>query len=151
MTAIAIDGVVKRYGTATALDGVTIAIAERQFVALVGLSGSGKSTLLKTINALVRPDAGRVTVAGQDAADRVRLRRAIGYVFQHVGLMPHMTVAENIALGGRIAGSAVDVPALLDLVGLPARSRRGCRRRCPAGRRSGWGWRARWRRRPGCC
>ncbi|MEH3106337.1 MAG: ATP-binding cassette domain-containing protein [Sphingomonas fennica] len=121
MTAIALDGIVKRYGGAVALDGVSIAIPAGQFVALVGLSGSGKSTLLKTINALVRPDAGRVTVAGQDAADPVRLRRAIGYVFQHVGLMPHMNVAENVALGPRIAGAPPpDVAALLDLVGLSA-------------------------------
>lgn len=117
------DGVTKRYGATLAVDAVSLTIAGGSFVALVGTSGSGKSTLLKTINRLVEPSAGRVTIDGADvAADPAsQLRRRIGYVFQNVGLFPHMTVAENIAIGLRIAGRAPEakVGDLLDLVDLP--------------------------------
>ncbi|WP_267378474.1 ATP-binding cassette domain-containing protein [Sphingomonas sp. GC_Shp_6] len=121
--AIAFDGVTKRFGEgAPAVDGVSLAIAGGTFVALVGTSGSGKSTLLKTINRLVVPSAGRVTIDGVDVAagPAPALRRRIGYVFQEIGLFPHMTVAENVAIGLRIAGRAdAPVEALLEQVELP--------------------------------
>lgn len=116
------DAVTKRFGETLAVDGVSLEIAAGTFVALVGTSGSGKSTLLKTINRLIEPDGGRVLIAGTDvtAGPAPALRRRIGYVFQEIGLFPHMTVAENIGIGPRIAGSPpVDVGALLDLVALP--------------------------------
>ena len=119
---LAFEGVTKRFGDTVALDGVSVAIAAGSFVALVGASGSGKSTLLKTANRLVVPDAGRVTLDGQDVADGSAplLRRRIGYVFQNVGLFPHLTVGENIALPLRLAGRADDrVVELLALVDLP--------------------------------
>jgi osmoprotectant transport system ATP-binding protein len=123
MPALAFDGVTKRYGATVAVDAVSLTIADGTFVALVGTSGSGKSTLLQTVNRLVAPDRGRVTIDGADVADgpAPRLRRRIGYVFQHVGLFPHMTVAENVAIGLRIAGEPVGdrVGDLLDLVELP--------------------------------
>src|SRR6185369_13600991 len=98
--AIELSGVGKRYGAQAALADVSLSVAPGEFTALVGGSGSGKTTLLKTINRLVVPDAGSVHVLGEDvaAADPVRLRRRIGYVFQEVGLFPHLTVAENIAV-----------------------------------------------------
>ncbi|MGJ3629010.1 ATP-binding cassette domain-containing protein [Sphingomonas sp. MMS24-JH45] len=107
--ALAFEGV--RSVTATErwrVDGVDLAIAGGAFVALVGASGSGKSTLLKTVNRLVEPSAGRVTIDGADVAEGAawRLRRRIGYVFQNVGLFPHLTVAENVALPLRIHGCA---------------------------------------------
>ena len=74
------------------------------------------------VNRMVIPDAGCVTIDGRDVAEgpASTLRRAIGYVFQDVGLMPHMRVGENIALPARIAGTPPpDVPALLDMVDLP--------------------------------
>lgn len=124
---IALSGVTKRYGAQAALDGVDLEVAEGEFVALVGGSGSGKTTLLKTINGLIRPDAGRVTVGGDDvaAAEPHRLRRRIGYVFQEVGLFPHLTVAENIAITPKLLGwdkprMAARVAELLELVALPA-------------------------------
>lgn len=120
--ALRFEGVGKRYGDTRAVDGVSLAIARGCFVALVGTSGSGKSTLLKTINRLVEPDTGRVLLDGTDVAagPAPALRRRIGYVFQSIGLFPHMTVAENIGIGPRIAGAPpADVPALLDLVALP--------------------------------
>ncbi|OYY92057.1 MAG: ABC transporter ATP-binding protein [Sphingomonas sp. 28-66-16] len=122
---VAFDGVTKRYpGGAVAVDGVSVEIAAGSFVALVGASGSGKSTLLKMINRLVDPSSGRVLIAGVpvDAEDVPALRRRIGYIFQNVGLFPHFTVAENIAIGLRLAGrkdNAARVGELLDLVDLP--------------------------------
>lgn len=116
------DAVTKAYGETRAVDGVDLSIAAGSFVALVGASGSGKSTLLKTINRLIEPTAGRVLLDGQDVAagPAPALRRRIGYVFQSIGLFPHMTVAENIGIGPRIAGaSPADVARLLDLVALP--------------------------------
>lgn len=120
--AVRFERVSKRYGEVAAVDDVSLDIEPRAFVALVGRSGSGKSTLLKTVNRLVEPSAGRVLLDGEDVAagPAPMLRRRIGYVFQHVGLFPHMSVAENVAVGPRIAGSPPpDVAKLLDLVELP--------------------------------
>jgi osmoprotectant transport system ATP-binding protein len=124
--AIALSGVSRRYGAVAALDGVDLRVAAGEFVALVGGSGSGKTTLLKTINGLNPPDAGVVTVAGEAATGPGLhpLRRRIGYVFQEVGLFPHLTVAENIAVTPRLLGwgkarIAARVGELLDLVALP--------------------------------
>lgn len=122
---ITLDGVTKAYGAARALDHLSCTIAAGSFVALVGQSGSGKSTLLKTINRLVEPDSGVVRIGADDVRHGPAhlLRRRIGYVFQDVGLFPHLTVAENIAIGPRIAGmrdGAARVAELLTLVDLPA-------------------------------
>ncbi|HXH16981.1 MAG TPA: ABC transporter ATP-binding protein [Sphingomonas sp.] len=121
--ALGFERVTKRYGSTVAVDTVSLEIAPRAFVALVGTSGSGKSTLLKTINRLVEPSEGRVTIDGADVAAEPApdLRRRIGYVFQNIGLFPHMTIAENIAIGLRIAGrkDEAKVGELLDLVDLP--------------------------------
>jgi osmoprotectant transport system ATP-binding protein len=121
---VTLSGVTRRYATATALDAVTLDIPAGQFVALVGGSGSGKSTLIRTINRLVEPDSGDVTLDGQDvrATDTYLLRRRIGHVIQGVGLFPHMSVGANIAVGLRLAGerdNAARVAELLDLVDLP--------------------------------
>jgi osmoprotectant transport system ATP-binding protein len=116
------DEVGKAYGATVALDRVSATIAPGSFVALVGASGSGKSTLLKTINRLIAPDTGRVLLDGRDVAAEPApaLRRRIGYVFQNIGLFPHMTVGANVAIGLRLEGRADDgcVAELLTLVGL---------------------------------
>lgn len=112
-------GVTKFFGGVAALGGVDLTICPGEFVALVGGSGSGKSTLIRTINRLVVPDAGTVEVAG-GPSDTTALRRAIGYVIQDVGLFPHMTVGENVALGPRLAGLTIDPAEWLKLVDLPA-------------------------------
>ncbi|PZQ63702.1 MAG: ABC transporter ATP-binding protein [Phenylobacterium zucineum] len=124
---IELNGVRRRHGAVVALDGVDLSVAAGEFVALVGGSGSGKTTLLKTINGLGRPDAGQVRVAGEDVAAIAPhlLRRRIGYVFQEVGLFPHLTVGENIGVTPRLLGweagrIATRVRVLLDLVALPA-------------------------------
>ncbi|MEN2786030.1 ATP-binding cassette domain-containing protein [Sphingomonas qilianensis] len=121
---VAFAGVTKSYGATIAVDAVTLDIAGGSFVALVGASGSGKSTLLKMVNRLIEPSAGRITIAGEDVTttEPHALRRRIGYVFQNIGLFPHMTVAENIAIGLRLAGTTINgrVAELLALVDLPA-------------------------------
>jgi osmoprotectant transport system ATP-binding protein len=99
-TALTADEVVKRYGSAIALDGVSLAVRAGECVALVGESGSGKSTLLRCFNRMTEPEGGRVTVQGENVAslDVVRLRRQIGYVQQEGGLLPHWTVLRNVSL-----------------------------------------------------
>ncbi len=125
---ISLEHVSKSYdgGQGLAVRDLSLAIETGSFVTLVGDSGSGKTTLLKMINRLVDPDEGRVQVAGGRVQDvpAYALRRRIGYVFQQVGLFPHMTVAENIAITPRLLGwpepqTGARVLELIELVGLP--------------------------------
>ena len=103
---IEVSGLTRRYGEALVVDSVSFRVEAGELLALVGDSGSGKTTTLKMINRLVEPDAGRVVIDGHDAArvEPYALRRSIGYVFQGVGLFPHMTVAENVAVPVRLLG-----------------------------------------------
>ncbi len=112
-------------GSVVALDGVSFTVGEGELVVLIGPSGCGKTTALKTVNRLVDPTGGRVLVDGEDIAriDPVQLRRGIGYVIQQIGLFPHMTIAENVALVPRLkewpeSRRRARVEELLDLVGL---------------------------------
>jgi osmoprotectant transport system ATP-binding protein len=123
---IELTGVSKRYGGDYAVKEVTLKVERGEFVAVLGESGSGKTTLVKMINRLVEPDAGVVRVAGKDVRgeDVVALRRRIGYVIQHIGLLPHLTVADNVATVPQLLGWApvairTRVAELLALVGLP--------------------------------
>jgi osmoprotectant transport system ATP-binding protein len=107
------------------LDGFTLTVDPGACVALVGASGAGKTTVLKLVNRLLVPDAGNVLVQGLDTRewDPIRLRRAVGYVIQDVGLFPHLTVAENIAVVPRLerwedARVEARVRELLELIGL---------------------------------
>jgi osmoprotectant transport system ATP-binding protein len=112
-------------GGARIFERFSLAIERGEVVALVGRSGAGKTTLLKLVNRLLTPDSGRVIVLGRDTRewDPIRLRRSTGYVIQDVGLFPHMTVEENIAVVPRLDrwedGRVRErVAELLDLVGL---------------------------------
>ena len=125
---IELDAVCKSFdgGATHAIRDVTLTVARGGFVALVGGSGSGKTTTLKTINRLIAPDSGAVRIGGEAVGDVEPhlLRRRIGYVFQEVGLFPHLSVAENIAITPRLLGQskaemAAWVDELLDLVSLP--------------------------------
>jgi osmoprotectant transport system ATP-binding protein len=125
---IDLSGISKSFdgGRSHAVEAVSLWIEAGGFVALVGGSGSGKTTTLKTINGLVAPDAGEVRIEGAPIGELAPhiLRRRIGYVFQEVGLFPHLTVAENIGITPRLLGRpkaeiAARVEELLDLVSLP--------------------------------
>ncbi len=113
-------------GRTQAVDDVTLEAGDGGFLAIVGESGSGKSTLVKMLNRLVEPDSGEVTVGGEAVGQGPphTLRRRIGYVFQAIGLFPHLSVAENIGVTPRLLGwpaprIAKSVDRLLDLVRLP--------------------------------
>jgi osmoprotectant transport system ATP-binding protein len=123
------EGVEKRYPGAAvaALAATRFSVRTGELLVLLGESGSGKTTLLKLVNRLLEPSAGVVRVGGEDVRrlDPVTLRRGIGWVIQEVGLFPHMSVADNVAVVPRLLGWAraeIDarVVELLELVGLPA-------------------------------
>ena len=112
-------------GGVTALDGVSLHVERGQCVALVGESGAGKTTLLRCFNGMVVPSAGEVRVGEVDVSQQpaAELRRHIGYVMQHGGLMPHWSVLRNVALvPGLLRHPEVEGEArrALALVGLPA-------------------------------
>lgn len=96
----------KSFGGHKALDDVSIAVEEGEFLTVIGRSGCGKTTMLRMINGLQKPDSGKVYAAGEDVgeADLIRLRRKIGYVIQNKGLFPHMTVEKNITYVPMISG-----------------------------------------------
>ncbi len=108
------------------LDAFSLTVEAGEVLALVGRSGAGKSTLLKLINRLLEPDRGAVVVEGRDtrAWDPIQLRRRVGYVLQEVGLFPHMTIGDNVAVVPHLERwpperIAARVDELLELVGLP--------------------------------
>jgi putative ABC transport system ATP-binding protein len=118
----------------TALRSVSFRIPRGEIVALSGRSGSGKTTLLNCVSGLDVPDSGTVlldgeAVTGRDEATRTRIRRdSMAFVFQTFGLLPHLTIAENVGLPLRLKREHVDVREdrvahLLDLVGLAGRGR----------------------------
>jgi osmoprotectant transport system ATP-binding protein len=125
---VELRGVGVRYPNAArpAVHGVDLVVAAGEFAVLLGPSGCGKSTLVRTINRLVEPTAGSVTIDGVDLRQRDpdELRRGIGYVIQAVGLFPHYTVAQNVAVVPGLRGwerARIDarVDELLELVRLP--------------------------------
>ena len=87
-------------GGKKAVDNMTIDIESGDFIAFIGTSGSGKTTALRMINRMIESTEGEITIDGKNIKDLnpVELRRSIGYVIQQIGLMPHMTVKENIVL-----------------------------------------------------
>ena len=128
MTIVEFDHVNFGYHAAPeTLVDVTLSISSGEVLVLVGRSGAGKSTILKLVNRLLLPTIGIVSVEGRDtrAWDGIALRRRIGYVLQDVGLFPHMTVEDNVAIVPRLEGWTPDrrrerVGVLLDMVGMPA-------------------------------
>lgn len=109
-----------------ALDNVSLKVMEGEFITILGSSGSGKTTFLKMINKLYEPDSGGISLFGEDISkiDSIKLRRQIGYVIQQVGLFPHMTVSDNVAVvpkmlkwDKRLINEKTE--SLLRLVGLP--------------------------------
>ncbi|SDL74505.1 osmoprotectant transport system ATP-binding protein [Franzmannia pantelleriensis] len=122
---IELDAVTKRFGDATAVDAISLAIPRGELCVLVGTSGCGKSTTLRMINRLIEHSSGQIRIDGQQIrdVDEQRLRRRIGYAIQSTGLFPHWTVARNIGLVPRLlrwpaARIAARVSELLALLGL---------------------------------
>lgn len=117
--------VTKKYGDFTAVDGISFAVQNGEVCVLIGPSGCGKSTTIKLINRMLEPTSGEIFVEGRNVRDERpdALRRKIGYVIQNIGLFPHMTVAENIAVVPKLLGwqqprIAGRTEQLLDLIGL---------------------------------
>ena len=97
---IEINGISKSFGSNKAVQNVSLNIAERENLILLGTSGCGKTTTLKMINRLIEPDLGTIYIDGKNSTDQNPdiLRRGIGYVMQNTGLFPHYTVEQNIAV-----------------------------------------------------
>ena len=106
--------ILQRHGAVLGIADASFAVMRGEVFCIMGLSGSGKSTLLRHINRLVEPTAGRIRVLGQDvlALDSRSLRRLraerVGMVFQHMALLPHRTVRDNVALGAMLLGRPND-------------------------------------------
>jgi len=123
---LTLEGLSKSFGDTPVYDGVSLHLAGGEFVALLGESGVGKSTLLNCIAGLESADRGRIAVGGidlaaLDEAGRARLRRErLGFVFQAFHVLPHLSVAENVALPLLLLGrpDTRRVQALLSAVGL---------------------------------
>jgi spermidine/putrescine transport system ATP-binding protein len=127
--AVSIQSVSQRYGTATALDGVSLEIEAGEFVVLLGPSGCGKTTLLNIIGGFAEPTEGRVLIGGQDMAGVAPKDRPTTTVFQDYALFPHMSLRDNVAFGLRMRGvdrskRAGKADAMLALVGLEGRGDR---------------------------
>lgn len=123
---ITFDQVAKTYdGGVEAVCDLSMEVAEGETVILLGTSGSGKTTTLKMVNRLIEPTSGHILIDGTDIMeqDPIQLRRGIGYAIQHIGLFPHMTVAENISVVPKLLRwsreqLAERVDELLTMVGL---------------------------------
>lgn len=98
--AIQFKHVQKRFGDDLVIPDLSFTINQGEFVTILGTSGSGKTTTLKMVNGLLQPSAGEITIDGRPLSelDLVQLRRHMGYVVQQIGLFPHMTIAQNIAV-----------------------------------------------------
>jgi sulfate transport system ATP-binding protein len=99
---IEIAGISKKFGDFTALDDINLSIPDGEITALLGPSGSGKTTLLRIIAGLETPDAGTISLFGEDFTWKQTKDRKVGFVFQHYALFKHMSVFENVAFGLRI-------------------------------------------------
>lgn len=113
-------------GGKKAVDNMDIEIEKGEFVAFIGTSGSGKTTALRMINRMIEPTSGKIKINGEDVMKKnpVNLRRGIGYVIQQIGLMPHMTIRDNIVLVPRLLKWSKEkknkkAKELLELVNLP--------------------------------
>ena len=108
MSEIRFENVVKVFPDMSrpAVNGITLTVGSGEFIVFLGPSGCGKTTLMKMVNRLYEPTSGEVYIDDLPihAVDTTTLRRRIGYVIQQIGLFPHMTVAENVAVVPRLLG-----------------------------------------------
>ncbi|CAO3427547.1 ABC transporter ATP-binding protein [Azospirillum endophyticum] len=119
-----IAGVTKRFGSVTALHSTSLSVPAGRICSLLGPSGCGKTTTLRLVAGFMLPDSGRIRIQGVDRTYDPPQRRKLGMVFQSYGLFPHMTVAENVAFGlkmARLARAEIErrTRRMLDIVHLP--------------------------------
>jgi len=105
------EGVVKRYGEATAVAGISFTVESGTLVTLLGPSGCGKTTTLRMIAGLELPSEGRIVIAGRDVTTLGATQRDVSMVFQSYALFPHMNVLENVCYGLRRSGQSRDEAA----------------------------------------
>jgi osmoprotectant transport system ATP-binding protein len=115
----------KFQGGVIAVDNLTLDVEEGETLVLLGTSGSGKTTTMKMVNRLIEPTGGSIKIGGKDVMNQnvIELRRSIGYAIQHIGLFPHMTIAQNIAVVPKLLNwpnnkITTRINELLTLVGL---------------------------------
>ncbi len=128
MKIVDMHSVTKTYGGATALDGVSLEIAERERIVILGPSGCGKTTILRLIAGFIAPDTGSISIGGELVSKKGRIikppeERNLGMVFQDLALWPHLSVKANIEFGLRARGMRkaereTRVRTMLDLVGM---------------------------------
>jgi putrescine transport system ATP-binding protein len=126
---VSFERITKRFGDFTAVDGVTLAVHENEFFALLGPSGCGKTTLLRLLAGFEKPDEGSVLLDGEDLGGVPPYRRPVNMMFQSYALFPHMTVAGNVAFGlkqdklpkDEIAARVDEMLALVRLTGFAER------------------------------
>jgi spermidine/putrescine transport system ATP-binding protein len=121
---VQIDHVYKDYGSTRAVDGISLAVEQGEFLTLLGPSGCGKTTTLRMIGGFEYPTAGQIAINGEPMGNRPPYRRPVNTVFQNYALFPHMTVGQNVGYGLEMAGvSKKDrqrrVSEALELVRLP--------------------------------
>jgi len=130
---VSVRGICKSFGTLNVLKGIDLDILPREVVSIVGASGAGKTTLLQIMGTLYRPDAGSVTIAGEDvlslSGNRLSDFRArhLGFIFQFHQLLPEFSALENVMIPGMIARHPQSeikqrAAALLDFLGLSERA-----------------------------
>jgi iron(III) transport system ATP-binding protein len=123
---VRLENISKRYGSAVAVDDLSIQLSKGEFFTLLGASGSGKTTTLRIVAGFVKPDSGQVYVGDRQLTDLPPNSRNIGMVFQNFALFPHMTVFDNVAFGLKIrkvgareisdrVGEALEMVRLLNL------------------------------------
>src|SRR5260221_12867460 len=106
--AVELRQVTVRYKGLAALNGIDLSIREGEFFSLLGPSGCGKTTTLNIVGGFIAPDGGDVLIQGRSVGAMPSYRRPVNTVFQSYALFPHMTVAENIGFGPRMAGERRD-------------------------------------------
>src|SRR5205823_10353021 len=108
MSHLVLENLSKRYGDQFAVGGISLSIAQGEFVSLLGPSGCGKTTTLQMIAGFVEPTSGSIRMDGRDLLAIPAAKRGLGIVFQNYALFPHLSVAGNVAFGLEMRNIAKD-------------------------------------------